>query len=505
MSTVNPLLQMIGIEKNFPGVKVLKGVDLEVLPGEIHGLMGENGAGKSTIIKILTGVYPSDAGQIFIDGKEVFINSRSDASENGISVIYQELSLIPTLTVTENIFLGQEITREKAFLNRKEMHRRVEELIERYHFAIHPDDMVENISIAKRQMVEILKSLLLNAKLIIMDEPTASLNAQESETLFEIIHNLKEQGKSIIYISHRLEEVYAMVDRLTVLRDGNVVGTLTKEDIEPVAVIQMIIGKNLIKKQQVIHNPKPDAAVLKVENLCSSTILDHVSFEAYGGQILGIGGLVGSGRTEILKSIFGLEMYKEGTITYNGKPLGKTTTEIMRSGVGLVPEDRRNEGFIPLRTITENVALSNYDHLSHRFLINLKKEKKVGIDTINSLSIRPNNPNMKCMNLSGGNQQKVVLGKWLQRDLKVLLVDEPTVGIDVGAKTEIYDIMRNLAEQGVVVVVVSSDIEELLNISDRIIILVDGRVFTTMRNEGLTGDDILMASSGISKKEAKHE
>jgi len=502
---MSTLLQMTGIEKSFSGVKVLKGVDFSVEEGEIHGLMGENGAGKSTLIKILTGVYPCDGGVIRMNGKEIYINSRSDAMANGISVIYQELSLIPTLTVMENIFLGQELTGGKVFLKKREMRRKAEQLIEKCHFDIKPDDLVETLSIAKRQTIEIMKSLLLNAKLIIMDEPTASLNAAESENLFKIIRNLKAQGTSIVYISHRLEEIYAMVDRLTVLRDGAVVGVLPREQIDPVTVVRMMIGKCLDCMEHTVHEAESGTAVLEVTNLCSETLLDHISFRAYGGQILGIGGLVGSGRSEVLRSIFGLDHYTEGEIRFNGEAIPRNARDVSRYGIGLVPEDRRNEGIVPQLNIVDNISLPNYDQLYAGAFVSGKRERALGLCGIEALSIRPDDPNIRCINLSGGNQQKVVISKWLQRqNLKVLLVDEPTAGIDVGAKAEVYEIMRNLASRGCIVIVVSSDVDELIKISDQILVLVDGKVFRQMRNENLTQDDVLLAASGICRKETNH-
>lgn len=500
MSNAMPLLSAQKIDKRFPGVHVLKQVDFDVLPGEVHGLMGENGAGKSTLIKIITGVYPMDSGSIFIEGKPVEIYSRQDAIRNGIAVIYQELSLIPTLTVAENIFLGQEPTFGHVLLNRGQMRKRVQELIDQYHFELKPCDVVETLSIAKRQTIEIMKALIMDAKLIIMDEPTASLNAAESEVLFDIIRNLKAEGKSIIYISHRLEEVYALVDRLTVLRDGQVVGVLQRGEIQPCNVVHLMLGKDLKTETHEQHEAKPDAAVLEVTDLRGERI-HGVSFKAYGGQILGISGLVGAGRTEVLRSIFGLDDYT-GTVTLNGKQLPRKTVDIMREGIGLVPEDRRREGFIPMLTIERNIALGSYDTVAGHGIVNTKKEKALGKNAIAELDIRPANAQIQGMNLSGGNQQKVVLGKWLQGGLRVLLVDEPTVGIDVGAKSEIYKIMRDLADEGCIVLVVTSDMEELLKISDRILILVHGKVFKEMRNEGLTQDDVLIAASGLEEEKA---
>ncbi len=494
------LLQMKHIRKEFPGVLVLDDVDFAVGYGEIHGLMGENGAGKSTLIKILTGIYTSDGGTIEMDGKEVSIRNKQDAADCGISVIYQELSLIPTLTVMQNIFLGQEMTKGGIILNKKDMRRRAFELVEKCNFNINLDAPVESLSVAKQQMVEILKALLLNARLIIMDEPTASLNIQESESLFQIIDHLKKQGTSIIYISHRLEEVWNLADRLTVLRDGKVRGVLAREEIEPVKVVHMMIGKELKEEAREIHPPREDGSVLKVEGLCTPELLENISFEAYGGQILGIGGLAGAGRTEVLECIYGLMKYPAGTITLDGTPVEKTAGRVVKQGIGLVPEDRRVEGLVQILSVADNIVLSNYDVLFPGITVNPAKIMEAADKSIEQLRIKTPDGNTKCMNLSGGNQQKVVLEKWLMRDLKVLLVDEPTVGIDVGSKAEIYRILREIADGGSIVIVVSSDVEELLKISDRILVLVNGKVFDDIPNEDLTADDLLLAASGIRRK-----
>ena len=497
------LLSMKHIRKAFPGVLVLDDVNFEVGYGEVHGLMGENGAGKSTLIKILTGIHPCDEGTIEIDGKEVHIHNKYDAAACGISVIYQELSLIPTLTVIENIFLGQEITKGRIFLDRKRMRKRAQELVERCRFDIDLDAPVENLSVAKQQTVEILKSLLLDAKLIIMDEPTASLNIQESESLFKIIRQLKEHGTSIIYISHRLEEIWNLADRLTILRDGKVRGVLSREEIDPAKVVHMMIGKELKEESPVIHEPKENGSVLKVENLSTPELLDQISFEARGGQILGIGGLVGSGRTETLECIYGLRQYSEGSITLDGQKVAQKAGKARKQGIGLVPEDRRIQGLVQGLPVQDNVALTNYDVLFRSFMISPGKIADTAKHSIDQLRIKTPDGMTKCMNLSGGNQQKVVLAKWLERDLKVLLVDEPTVGIDVGSKAEIYDILRSIADEGKVVIVVSSDVEELLKISDRILILVNGKVYDDFPNRGLTADDLLLAASGMRAKEEK--
>ena len=491
------LLLMKGIEKSFSGVKVLKNVDLDVAKGEVHALMGENGAGKSTLIKILTGIYPKDGGQIFYNGEEVSINSRGDAASCGIAVIYQELSLIPTLTVAQNVMLGKE---PGAFgiLRRRRMYREVQDLIDRYDFKLKTDAVVETLSIAQRQTVEVLKALSEEASLIIMDEPTASLSARETELLFGIIEQLRVKGVSVLYISHRLEEVFRLSDRLTILRDGQKVAVLKKEEIRPEEVIRMMIGKEL-NITSASHNLKKTETetVLEVRNLSRRGVFSGISFSVYKGEILGIGGLVGSGRTEVLRCIFGADPYDSGEIYFQGKLLQRATSSVIQKGFGLIPEDRRTQGFVPLLSVERNVASTNYDQLTKMGIVNLRNEKKLGQDAVKKLDIRPPQPLLQVGNLSGGNQQKVVLGKWLMRDLKVLLVDEATAGIDVGAKDEIYRLLESLSAQGVVIIVVSSDLQELLRISNRILVFRKGRIFKEFNEGMVTQEDILKAASGI--------
>lgn len=497
MSKDGKLLEMIDIEKKFNGVSVLKKVNLDIVPGEVHALMGENGAGKSTLIKILTGVYPKDDGKIIFNGKECEINSRQDAAKLGIGVIYQELSLIPTLSVTQNIMLGKE-KKHFGFLKSKEMRNKVKELIDYYDFGLNPDAIVETLSIAQRQTVEILKALSEDSSLIIMDEPTASLSSKESEALFKIIHQLREKGVSILYISHRLEEVFRLSDRLTVLRDGQKVATLTKEEINPASVIRMMIGKEISEAtaSRPLHCSENET-VLKVSNLNKKGVFQDINFELHRGEILGIGGLVGAGRTEVIRCIYGADKYDSGEILFEGKKLSNSVNKNIANGFGLIPEDRRNQGFTPLLSIERNVALTNYDVLASGSIVKARSEKNLGVEMVNKLDIRPNNSSVPVGNLSGGNQQKVVLGKWLARDLKVLLVDEPTAGIDIGAKDEIYKLLDQLAEQGVSIILVSSDLQELLRVSHRILVFRKGRIFKEFHEGVVTQEDILMASSGI--------
>ncbi len=496
------LLVMQNIQKSFNDVQVLKSVDLDINVGEVHALMGENGAGKSTLIKILTGVYPKDGGKIIYLGKEREINSRKDAANLGIGVIYQDFSLIPTLSVVQNIMLGKE-KNKFGFLESKKMEQHVINLIKEYGFDINPHAIVETLSIAKRQTVEILKALCEESSLIIMDEPTASLSAKESESLFEIINRLRDKGVSILYISHRLEEVFRLADRLTVLRDGRKEAVVEKGEINPPDVIRLMIGKQLSEATASNALKKStNEVVLKLENLCKKGLFNNVSFEVHKGEILGIGGLVGAGRTEVLRCIYGADPYDSGNIVFEGEPLPNVVNKTIQKGFGLIPEDRRNQGFVPLLSIEKNIVLTNFDKTSKNGVMNAKKEKKLGQEAVKDLDIRPNNPLIPVGNLSGGNQQKAVLGKWLCRDLKVLLIDEPTAGIDIGAKDEIYKIIENLAKDGVAVILVSSDLQELLRVSTRIVVMRKGKVFKEFASGRITQEDILMAASGIQEKEA---
>lgn len=496
------LLEMKGIQKSFNGSPVLKNVDFEVASGEVHALMGENGAGKSTLIKILTGIYPKDGGRIYFDGKEVEIHDRTEAAKLGIGVIYQELSLIPTLTVMQNIMLGKEKTKA-GILKSRQMRKEVQELIRKYGFTVDENAVVETLTIAQRQTVEILKALSEQAKMIIMDEPTASLSTRESEALFEIIGQLRDQGVSIIYISHRLEEVYRLSDRLTVLRDGEREALLTKEEIIPEEVVRLMIGKELSEATASNELKKSEAEViLETKGLTRKGSFRNVSFQLHKGEILGFAGIVGAGRTEVVRAIYGADPYDSGEVIFEGKPLPKSIRKNIDLGFGLVPEDRRNQGFTPLLSIERNVALTNYDTLASGSFVKAAKEKALGIKMVEDLSIKPGNSQIPVGNLSGGNQQKAVLAKWLCRDLKVLIIDEPTAGIDVGAKEEIYKLMEELAANGTSIIMVSSDLKELLRVSTRILVMRKGEIFHEFSSGRITQDDLLMAESGILTKEA---
>ena len=497
------LLQINDLSVSIDNGLILQHVDLSMKKGETHVLMGPNGAGKSTLIKILTGIYPKDGGQIYWNGNPVTVDNRKDAASLGIGVIYQELSLIPTLTVMQNVMLGKEQSK-LGFVNAKKMKQKVTELIEKYGFAVKADEVVETLTIAQRQTVEILKALSEESKLIIMDEPTASLSAKESDALFDIIEQLRRDGVSVIYISHRLEEVYRLSDRLTVLRDGETEAVLTKEQINPADVVRLMIGKELSEATASNSLRKSDAPVrLKVDGLTKKGVFRNIGFEIHEGEIVGFAGLVGAGRTEVMRCIYGADPYDAGTVEFEGKPLSKQITKNIGIGFGFVPEDRRNQGFTPLLSIEKNVALTNYDTLAKNGFVKAAAEKKLGVDMVERLAIKPGDSQIPVGNLSGGNQQKAVLAKWLSRDLKLLIIDEPTAGIDIGAKDEIYKILEKLAENGTSVIMVSSDLQELLRVSQRIIVMRKGEVFTEFSSGRITQEDVLMAESGILTKEGE--
>ncbi len=498
MSIKENLVEMKAIAKRFAHVYALKQVDFSIRKGEVHSLLGENGAGKSTLIKVLMGVYPKDEGEIIYNGKSVNINSQEDAMKLGIACIFQELSLVPTLSVAQNIMLGKE-KRKLGFLSKKAMNTIVDDLIKKFDFPLKSKDIVETLSVAQMQMVEILKALSTDASLIIMDEPTASLSQKESEMLFSIINQLRERGVSILYISHRLEEVFQLSDRITVLRDGSLVGVVQKEDIVPAEIIKMMIGKELSEATASRDLCKKDSeTVLDIKNLTHLGSFEDVTFQVNSGEVVVLSGLVGSGRTEVLRSIFGADPIDSGEVLFKGKPYkSSSVSQAIKLGMGLIPEDRRTQGFAPLLSGTKNVAITNYDKLSKAAVVNTKAENQFGDQVVKLVDLRPANPSVPVGRLSGGNQQKIVLGKWLTRDLSVILIDEPTVGIDVGAKDEIYNFIEQLAKDGVAVLLVSSDIAEVLRVATRIIIMKDGGIVHEFDNGVVTQEDLLMAASGM--------
>jgi ribose transport system ATP-binding protein len=494
------LLECHHVTKSYSGVVVLRDVNFSVKRGEIHSLVGENGAGKSTLIKVVTGVTPRDSGTIAFDGHDLPIeHTKAAALRMGIGVIYQELSLIPGLTVAQNIYLTREpLRRGLGLVNYKKMNADAQALIDKYHFPLKATSPIETLSIAHRQLVEILKALSGDARLIIMDEPTSTLTSSETVQLFDIIRQLKAGGVSVIYISHRMEEVYALSDRVTVLRDGKLVTVLEKEQISPAEIIRLMIGRTLTADEsQRVMSCKGGAPVLEVRNLTSEGCFYDISFSLGKGEILGLAGLVGAGRTEVMRAIFGIDRYDRGEVLLEGKPYKPSVGRSIASGFGFVPEDRRQQGILAMIPMTRNIGITNLDTISKASWVSDRKEMALCQLGIDLLKIRPKNPDINVGNLSGGNQQKVVVGKWLVRNLKVLIIDEPTAGIDIGAKDELYETIQRLAREGVSVICVSSDLPELTRLTDRIIVLREGRIVKEFAEGPVTEVDILKASSGI--------
>ena len=491
VSMVEELLRMQSIEKSFPGVKALKNVTLTINKGEVLALIGENGAGKSTLMKILSGVYQKDAGSIFVEGKPVEINSPQQSIKLGISIIYQELNQMPNLSIAENIFVGREKRKNGFMIDIAATQREAQSLIAQVGLDLDVTTLVKDLSIAQRQMVEVAKALSVHARIIVMDEPTSSLTDRENVILMDIIRKLRDQGVSIVFITHKLVELFGISDRVTVLRDGESVGTvMTKECTEDV-LIQMMVGRdlaNIFPKTNVSIGEN----VLEVKNLYVGDFLQDISFTLKKGEILGFAGLVGAGRSELMRAIFGVDKMDRGEIMVDGKLLGPHhPDEAIALGVGFVPEDRKLQGLILGMSVRENTTLPNLAAVSKNGVINEKIEKKVSEEFIKKLDVKTTGIEQKVENLSGGNQQKVVIAKWLASNPKILILDEPTRGIDVGAKKEIHALMGELTAQGVAIIMVSSELPEVLGMSDRIIVMHNGRIQGELAREEASQEKIM--------------
>jgi ribose transport system ATP-binding protein len=489
-----PILEMKEIGKRFPGVIALDNVNLAVGAGEIVALAGENGAGKSTLMKILGGVYQPDAGRIKIEGKEVAIHSVSDAIGLGIGFIHQELNVLDNLNIAENVFLGREPIwgGPLRLVDRQKIHADTEDLLRRLGLKIPSHTPLGKLSLAQQQMVEIAKALSLNARILIMDEPTSSLTLTETARLMEVAKELRGQGVSIIYISHRLAEIQDIADRVVVLRDGRNAGTLAKEEINHDVVVRLMVGRDL---QRSYVQPKRTtvAPCLEVKNLRTRRYPGHaVSFDLRVGEILGFAGLVGAGRSELAETIFGVDDALAGTMRLNNQAVKiSCARDAITHGIYLVPEDRRRTGLVLDLTIRENLSLPELRKYSSMGLVKREAEQKAAIATCQKLNVKAPSVEAKVANLSGGNQQKTVLAKWLAMDPKVLIFDEPTRGIDVGAKAEIYQLMRNLAESGVAIMMISSDMEEILGESDRVAVMHEGAITGILERDQCSEEAIM--------------
>lgn len=481
------LLQLENLEKSFGPVSVLKGVNLAVEKGEVHALLGANGAGKSTLINIIGGVLTRNGGAMIYKGQQREFGTPVQAQQAGISIIHQELSLIPQLTVLDNFFLGREPVK-MGLVNRKEMHAFYNKISKEMNFDIPPGVKVRDLSIAKRQMVEVMKAVSYNADLIVMDEPTSSLSEQEKQTLFSIIRELKKKGKTIIYISHMLEEIFEVCDRVSVLLGGVVVDTSPVEGLTQHRIAELMSGVEISQQQHKRTSAADYTAgpTLEVKGLCHGNHYEDISFQVFPGEVLGIAGLVGAGRSEIVRGIFGADRFDKGEILLAGRPLVLgSPSDAIEAGIGLVPEDRKTQGLILKHPIYQNISILSLDKMKTNGLLSHNKERQNARMAQERLSIKLDSVNNPVSSLSGGNQQKVVVGKWLEMPLKVLIFDEPTKGIDIRAKEDIFSIVEQFAGQGVSVIFISSDLEEVLRVSDRVMVLHDGKIKAIRENKDL--------------------
>lgn len=499
------IVEMSHISKSFPGVKALDDVSLQLKAGEVLALLGENGAGKSTLMKILSGVYTKDEGEIKVFGQTVDVMTPKKAQELGIAMIHQELNLCPHLSVAENIFLGREMVKS-AMLQESEMNEKAKALLHRLNVDIDPNTIVGDLSVSKQQLVEIAKALSINARVLVMDEPTSALTAEEIEQLFEIIRKLKSEGCGIIYISHRLEELQHIVDRVIIMRDGKYITSMNFKDTTIPEIISYMVGREIKDRFPRVECQR-GKKIFEVRNLNAGRLVRDINLELYEGEIVGIAGLMGAGRTETTRAIFGADPKDSGQIFVDGREVTiNSPIDAIRAGIVLVPEDRRKDGLCVKLSVRENIALPNLDILcSAAGVVDRKKEQNMVEKTIRDLNIKLPNPEVDAASLSGGNQQKVVVGKWLARNSRVVIFDEPTRGIDVAAKVEIYNIMNELKRQGIGVLFVSSEMPEILGISDRIIIMCDGRVTGELPIEEATENRIMEYATKFESKLAQKQ
>lgn len=470
------ILTLKDIDKSFPGVHALDHVSFEVKRGEVHALMGENGAGKSTLMKVLTGIYKKDSGSITYEGKEVEFHNTREAQDAGIVIVHQELNMLGDLTVAQNIFIGREF-KKGIRIDDKKMNEEAKKLFDRLHIDIDPMETMSNLTVGKQQMCEIAKAISHEAKVIVFDEPSAALTEVEIEELFKIIRDLREQQLGIIYISHRMDEIKVITDRVTVMRDGQYIGTLITTECTKDDIINMMVGRVIYEDPKQHSMVKPDApVVLKVENLNAGKMVQNVSFELRKGEILGFSGLMGAGRTETARAIFGADPKESGDIYINGEKVEINSPEdAVKYGIGYLSEDRKRYGIVVQKTVAENSTMATLEKYMKGLFINKKAENEITQQYVESLATKTPSVDQLVVNLSGGNQQKVVIAKWLVRNCDILIFDEPTRGIDVGAKNEIYKLMNKLAEEGKSIIMISSEMTEILRMSDRVVVMCEGK------------------------------
>jgi ABC-type sugar transport system ATPase subunit len=489
------LLTVKNITKSFPGVKALESVDFDLKSGEVHALVGENGAGKSTLIKIISGVYQKNEGELTVKGQAVNISDSHHARSLGIGVIFQELSLVPTLSVAENIYLGNEIVKSSFFLDRKQMFRETGKMLKQFNIELDPRETVANLSTAKQQVTEIFKALSLNPKILIMDEPTASLSDADTEILFKIVQDLKKKGVGIIYVTHKMNEVFKLADRVAILRDGKLIDDLKIGKLNLDKIVKLMVGravelyKSSYKDENKIKNKK---VKFEVRNLSRENVFNNISFKLHEGEILGIAGLVGSGRSEVMRSIFRIDKNDSGEIFLDGSRVEiNSVKEAIDLGIAMLPENRKLQGLIMMHDVERNITLPIMKQFVSSLLIKNRSITDFAVNRIKEIDLRPEDPKMIVQNLSGGNQQKVCIAKWLSTKPKVLIVDEPTVGIDVKTKSEIHKLFRKLTEEGVSIIMVSSEMPELLAHCDRILVMNNGCILGDFYNDRITHEDIM--------------
>ena len=489
------ILEMKDIHKSFGPVQVLNGIDFSLMKGEVRALLGANGAGKSTLIKIVGGVHSQTSGDMLLRGERIQLKNEHDSRQKGISIIYQELSLVPTLTVVENMFLGRESMRPGGFLNKIEMYREYARILGEFSFDIDPDTTVSELSIANQQMVEIMKAVSCNADLVIMDEPTTSLTDREKEGLFRIIGKLKEMGKSIIYITHILEEVFRICDSASIMRGGVMVGSFEIGELDKAVIAQLMTGnaENRIKEKKDYGNADYSTkAVLQLKNLCRGDVVKNVSFCVHRGEVVGLAGLVGSRRTEIVNMIFGIDRKTGGEILINGEPVDlKSPGQAIAHKIGYIPEDRKHLGLILDQEIYKNATAVQVSKFRKGMFLDRRKEIEFADRAADRLGIKLSHVGQKIKELSGGNQQKVVVSKWLGQKMDLIIYDEPTKGIDIAAKEDIFHTIEEFSGQGIAVIFISSDLEEVIRVSDRVVVIREGTAVCELKNEGLTVQDIM--------------
>lgn len=478
MATENPILQMENITKEFVGVKALKNANLDLYPGEVHALVGENGAGKSTLMKILTGIHQKDSGKITFLGQEVNFKNPKEAQENGVIIVHQELNMMNHLSVAGNIFIGREQKKLGFWLDDKSLEKETKNLFQKLGIYINPKEIIENLTVGKQQMVEIAKAISYNAKIIVFDEPTAALTEHEIKELFRLISELRHKGVGMIYISHRMDEIKAITDRVTVMRDGEYIGTLRTKDTTKDEIISMMVGRTIYEDPKEASTVPPDApVVLKAASITVSPSVKDVSFSLKKGEILGFAGLMGAGRTELARAIFGADKMEKGALFLKGERVNlKSPIDAVKHGIGYLSEDRKRYGLALNLDVADNSVLSNLKQFSNLGFLQDAKIQSTAKEYAQKLKTKTPSVHQKVQNLSGGNQQKVVIAKWLIKNCDILIFDEPTRGIDVGAKSEIYALMNELAKQGKSIIMISSELTEVLRMSDRVIVMCEGRI-----------------------------